>query len=67
METLGTEEPNLCWLQQKYFSWQQWTFFTLCSAQVSVLVIVLRGSPSERISKWEACLILKEYRLSVCL
>jgi hypothetical protein len=37
--------------------------FPLCSAHVSALVIVLSGSPCERIGKWETCPILKENRL----
>jgi hypothetical protein len=47
----------LCWLRWKNFSWQHWTFFfrlfTLCSARVSALGIVLSDSPCERIGKWE--------------
>jgi hypothetical protein len=39
--------------------------FTLCSAHVSALVIVLSDVPSERIRKLETCLILKEDRLLV--
>jgi hypothetical protein len=38
------------------------SFFTLCSARVSELVIVLSDSPCERIGKWETCPILKEDR-----
>jgi hypothetical protein len=34
--------------------------FTLCSARVSALVIVLNDSPCEIIGKWEAWPILKE-------
>jgi hypothetical protein len=34
--------------------------FTLCSACVSALVIVLSDNPCERIGKWETSLILKE-------
>jgi hypothetical protein len=34
--------------------------FTIHSAHVSALVIVLSDSPCERIRKWETCLILKE-------
>jgi hypothetical protein len=33
--------------------------FTLCSARVSSLVIVLGDSSCERIRKWETCPILK--------
>jgi hypothetical protein len=42
--------------------------FTLCSARVSELVIVLSDNPCERIGKWETCLILKESRSleSIC-
>jgi hypothetical protein len=36
--------------------------FTLCSARVSSLVIVLSDCPSERIGKLETCLMLKEDR-----
>jgi hypothetical protein len=36
--------------------------FTLCSARVSALVIVLNDSPCERIGKWETCPILNEDR-----
>jgi hypothetical protein len=32
--------------------------FTLCSACVSALMIVLNDSPCERIGKWETCPIL---------
>jgi hypothetical protein len=34
--------------------------FTLCSAHVSALMIVLSDRPCERIGKWETCPILKE-------
>jgi hypothetical protein len=34
--------------------------FTLCSAPVSAIVIVLSESPCERIGKWETCPILKK-------
>jgi hypothetical protein len=34
--------------------------FTLCSARVSALVIVLSDSQCERIGKWETCPILKQ-------
>jgi hypothetical protein len=34
--------------------------FTLCSAHVSALVIVLSNSPGERIAKCDICPILKE-------
>jgi hypothetical protein len=36
--------------------------FVLCSARVSALVIMLSGSPCERIGKWEPCPILKKVR-----
>jgi hypothetical protein len=36
--------------------------FTLCSARVSALVIVLSDSPFERLGKWETCPILEEDR-----
>jgi hypothetical protein len=36
--------------------------FTLCSARISVLVIVLSNSPCERIGKLESCPILNEDR-----
>jgi hypothetical protein len=36
--------------------------FTLCSARVSALVIVLSDSTCERIGKWETCPFLKEDR-----
>jgi hypothetical protein len=41
--------------------------FTLCSACVSALVIVLSDSLCERIRKWETCLILKEDIIGACL
>jgi hypothetical protein len=34
--------------------------FTISSARVSALLIVLSDSPCERIGKWETCPILKE-------
>jgi hypothetical protein len=37
--------------------------FTLCSVNVSALIIVLSDIPCERIGKLETCLILKEDRL----
>jgi hypothetical protein len=57
----------LCWLHWKNFSWQHWMFFfhlfTLCSACVSVLGIVLSDSPCGKIGKWATFPILKEDRL----
>jgi hypothetical protein len=48
-----------------------WMFFfclfTLCSAGVIALVIVLSESPCERIGKWETCPVLKENRSLVCI
>jgi hypothetical protein len=41
--------------------------FTLCSARVSSLVIVLSDRSFERIGKWETCQILKEDRLLVLI
>jgi hypothetical protein len=41
--------------------------FTLCSAYVSALVIVLSDNQCERIGKWETCLILKEDKWLVCV
>jgi hypothetical protein len=56
----------LCWPQSKNFSWQHCMFFfclfTLCSAHVSGIVIVMSDSPCERIGKWKTCLIFKEGR-----
>jgi hypothetical protein len=34
--------------------------FTLCSARVTAVVILLSDIPCERIGKWETCSILKE-------
>jgi hypothetical protein len=34
--------------------------FTFCSARVSVLFVIFRDSPCERIGKWETCPILKK-------
>jgi hypothetical protein len=34
--------------------------FTLCSARVSALVIVLSDSPCKRIGKWETCPVFKD-------
>jgi hypothetical protein len=47
----------LCWLRWKNFSCQHWLFFfclfTLCSAHVSGLMIVLNENPCERVGKLE--------------
>jgi hypothetical protein len=54
---------SLCWLHWKNFSFQQWIFFrlfTLCSARVSALVIVLSDSRREKIGKWKTCPIVKK-------
>jgi hypothetical protein len=37
--------------------------FTLCSARISALVIVVSDSPCERIGNWGTCPMLKEDRL----
>jgi hypothetical protein len=44
----------------KELSWQHFHLFTLYSACISALVIVLSDSLCERIRKWETCLVLKE-------
>jgi hypothetical protein len=41
--------------------------FTLSSVGVSVLVMVLRDSPCDRIGKWETCPILEEDRSFLCV
>jgi hypothetical protein len=43
------------------------SLFTLCSASVNALQIVLRYSSHESTAKWETCQIFKEDRLLVCL
>jgi hypothetical protein len=54
----------LGWLHWKNFSWQHWMFFfrlfTVCNARFSAFVIVLNGSPCERLGKLETGPILKE-------
>jgi hypothetical protein len=39
--------------------------FTLCSARVSAVVIVLSNSPCERIGNWETCPILKREKIII--
>jgi hypothetical protein len=41
--------------------------FTLCSARVSALMIVVNDSLCERIRKWETCLILKGQIVGGCI
>jgi hypothetical protein len=47
---------------RSYTDWPIFRLFTLCSARVSALVIVLSESPCERNGIWETCPILKEGR-----
>jgi hypothetical protein len=68
METLRNDEKNLFALatpkEIHLANTEAFSFplFTLCSARVSSLVIVLSDSPCERIGKWETFLFLKEDR-----
>jgi hypothetical protein len=61
----------LCLLHRKNFGWQHWMYFfclfTLCSARVSELVIVLCDSLCERFGKLETCPILRGDRYLVCV